>query len=167
AEGRGSAPRMLGIITRLFARDATASHAGPADARALAALHAASFHRGWSEDEFERLLSDRHIVAHRAMVGAALAGFILSRLVREEAEILSIAVACARQGRGLARQLLDTNLRRLVALRAGGAFFWGEEGNVSARRLYRRAGFQEVGRREAYYAAEHGAAALVLRRDLP
>jgi ribosomal-protein-alanine N-acetyltransferase len=158
---------MMGIITRLFAREAAVSQAGPADARALAALHAASFHSGWSEDEFERLLSDRHIVAHRATAGAALAGFILSRVVKDEAEILSIAVASARQGRGLARQLLDTNLRRLAAFGARSVFLEVEEGNVSARRLYRRAGFQEVGRREAYYAVGHGAAALVLRRDLP
>jgi ribosomal-protein-alanine N-acetyltransferase len=158
---------MMGIITRLFAREAAVSQAGAADARASAALHAASFHRGWSEDEFERLLSDRHIVAHRATAGAALAGFILSRVVKDEAEILSIAVASARQGRGLARQLLDTNLRRLAALGARSVFLEVEEGNVSARRLYRRAGFQEVGRREAYYAVGHGAAALVLRRDLP
>jgi [ribosomal protein S18]-alanine N-acetyltransferase len=158
---------MIGIITRLFAREAAVSQAGPADARALAALHAASFHRGWSEDEFDRLLSDRHVVAHRAMAGAVLAGFILSRLVRDEAEILSIAVASARQGRGLARQLLDTNLRRLAALGARSVFLEVEEGNVSARRLYRRAGFREVGRREAYYAAGQSAAALVLRRDLP
>jgi ribosomal-protein-alanine N-acetyltransferase len=158
---------MMGIITRLFTRDAAVSQAGPPDARALAALHAASFHRGWSEDEFERLLSDRHIVAHRATAGAALAGFILSRLVSDEAEILSIAVASARQGRGLARQLLDTNLRRLAALGARSVFLEVGEANVSARRLYRRAGFQEVGRRQAYYAAGHGGAALVLRRDLP
>jgi len=158
---------MMGIITRLFAREVAVSQAGPADARDLAALHAASFHRGWSEDEFDRLLADRHIVAHRATAGAALAGFILSRLVRDDAEILSIAVASARQGRGLAQQLLDTNLRRLAALGARSVFLEAEEGNVPARRLYRRTGFREVGRREAYYAAGHGAAALVLRRDLP
>jgi [ribosomal protein S18]-alanine N-acetyltransferase len=158
---------MIGIITRLFAREAAVSQAGPADARALAALHASSFHRGWSEDEFERLLSDRHVVAHRATAGAALAGFILSRIVQDEAEILSIAVASAWRGRGLARQLLDINLRRLAALGARSVFLEVEEGNVSARRLYRRAGFQEVGRRERYYAPERGAAALVLRRDLP
>jgi ribosomal-protein-alanine N-acetyltransferase len=158
---------MIGIITRLFAREAAVSQAGPADARALAALHASSFHRGWSEDEFERLLSDRHVVAHRATAGTALAGFILSRIVQDEAEILSIAVASARRGRGLARQLLDINLRRLAALGARSVFLEVEEGNVSARRLYRRAGFQEVGRRETYYAPERGAAALVLRRDLP
>jgi ribosomal-protein-alanine N-acetyltransferase len=158
---------MIGIITRLFAREAALSQAGPADARALAALHASSFHRGWSEDEFERLLSDRHVVAHRATAGTALAGFILSRIVQDEAEILSIAVASARRGRGLARQLLDINLRRLAALGARSVFLEVEEGNVSARRLYRRAGFQEVARRERYYAPERGAAALVLRRDLP
>jgi len=158
---------MIGIITRLFAREAAVSQAGPADARALAALHASSFHRGWSEDEFERLLSDRHVVAHRATGGSALAGFILSRIVQDEAEILSIAVASARRGRGLARQLLDINLRRLAALGARSVFLEVEEGNISARRLYRRAGFQEVGRRERYYAPERGAAALVLRRDLP
>ena len=158
---------MIGIITRLFAREATVSQAGSADARALAALHASSFHRGWSEDEFERLLSDRHVVAHRATAGTALAGFILSRIVQDEAEILSIAVASARRGRGLARQLLDINLRRLAALGARSLFLEVGEDNISARRLYRRAGFQEVGRRERYYAPEHGAAALVLRRDLP
>jgi len=158
---------MMGIITRLFAREASVSQAGPVDARALAALHASSFHRGWSEDEFERLLSDRHVVAHRATAGAVLAGLILSRIVQDEAEILSIAVAPARRGRGLARQLLDINLRRLAALGARSVFLEVEEGNISARRLYRRAGFQEVGRRERYYAPERGAAALVLRRDLP
>ena len=87
--------------------------------------------------------------------------------MRDEAEILSIAVASARRGRGLARQLLDINLRRLAALGARSVFLEVEEGNISARRLYRRAGFQEVGRRETYYAPERGAAALVLRRDLP
>jgi ribosomal-protein-alanine N-acetyltransferase len=158
---------MIGIISRLFAREPAISQAGPVDAHALAALHASSFHRGWSEDEFESLLSDRHIVAHRATVGTTVAAFILSRIVQDQAEILSIAVASAKRGRGLARQLLDINLRRLAALGVRSVFLEVEEGNVSARRLYRRAGFQEVGRREAYYAAEHGAAALVLRRELP
>jgi Fur family transcriptional regulator, ferric uptake regulator len=91
---------MIGIIARLFAREAVLSEAGPADACALAALHAASFHRGWREDEFERLLLDRNVVAHRATVRGILVGFILSRLVLDEAEILSVAVASARKRAG-------------------------------------------------------------------
>lgn len=157
---------MMGIVTRLFAREAVLSEAGSGDAGALAALHAASFHRGWSEAEFERLLSDRNVLAHRARVGNSLVAFILSRRVGDEAEILSIAVASARQGRGLARQLLDINLRRLVALGTRSVFLEVDEANVPARRLYRRACFCEVGRRESYYSAPRGSAALILRRDL-
>jgi [ribosomal protein S18]-alanine N-acetyltransferase len=158
---------MIGIVRRLLARrKPVLSEARPADSRALAALHGASFHRGWSDDEFERLLIDRNVVAHRATVGRQLVGFILSRLAADEAEILSVAVAASRRGKGLARQLLDLNLRRLAGLGTHAVFLEVDEGNMSARALYRRAGFREVGRREGYYASGQGAAALILRRDL-
>jgi len=98
------------------------------------------------------------------VVGHSLAGFILSRIAADEAEILSVAVAASRRGKGLARQLLDLNLRRLAGLGARTVFLEVDEGNEPARRLYRRAGFREVGRREGYFPA--GKAALILRRDL-
>jgi [ribosomal protein S18]-alanine N-acetyltransferase len=158
---------MIEFVTRLFARAEPAlSEAGARDAPALAALHAASFHRGWSDGEFEGLLLDRNVVAHRAAAGRNLVGFILSRIVTEEAEILSVAVASSRRGKGLARRLLDLHLRRLAGLGARTVFLEVDEGNVPARRLYRRAGFREVGRREGYYPAGKGSAALILRRDL-
>src|SRR2546430_17511470 len=108
---------MKGIIGRLFSRQTRLSQAGPADACALAALHAASFHHGWSEDEFGRLLSDRNVLAHRATAGESLTGFILSRLVPDEAEILSLSVASTGRGRGLGREMLATHLPRLSAPR--------------------------------------------------
>ncbi len=158
---------MIAIVRRLLARgEPVLSDAGTRDARALAALHGASFHRGWSDGEFEHLLFDRNIVAHRASVGRGLVGFILTRIVAEEAEILSIAVASSRRGKGLARQLLDLNLRRIAGLGARTVVLEVDEGNVPARRLYQRAGFREVGRREGYYPAGQGTAALMLRRDL-
>jgi ribosomal-protein-alanine N-acetyltransferase len=160
---------MMGFWSRWFARRAPAlSEASPRDTAAIATLHAASFHRGWSETEIEHLLLDRHVMAHRATAGRGLAGFILSRLVQDEAEILSVAVAASWRGRGLARQLLDLHLRRLAGLGARTVFLEVGEDNAPARRLYRRAGFREVGRREGYYQDRGGAgtAALVLRRDL-
>src|SRR5258707_15086780 len=95
-------------ISRLFARQARVSEAGPADACAMAALHAASFHHGWSEDEFGRLLSDRNVLAHRATAGASLTGFILSRLVPAEATVLLISVPPPGRGGGLGGQLLES-----------------------------------------------------------
>ncbi len=158
---------MIELITRLFGRsEPSLSEAGPGDAAAIARLHGASFHRGWSDGEIERILLDRHVLAHRATTGRTLAGFILSRLVTDEAEILSVAVASSRRGQGLARRLLDLHLRRLAGLGVRAVFLEVDEGNTPALRLYRRMGFREVGRRAGYYQCETGAAALVLRRDL-
>jgi len=160
---------MIALLDRLFARgNPKLSEASPRDAAALAALHAVSFRHGWSDGEFEQMLADRNILAHRATTGRALHGFILSRLGGGEAEILSVAVAAARRGRGLAGALLNLHLRRLAGLGAGAVFLEVDEDNAPARRLYRRAGFHEVGRRPGYYrqGRDHAATALVLRRDL-
>jgi ribosomal-protein-alanine N-acetyltransferase len=144
------------------------SEATPADARAIAALHAASFHRGWSEDEIERLLLDRDILTHRAAIRRRLAGFVMSRIVAGESEILSVAVDASHQGRGLARALLRLHLGRLAGLGVKTVFLEVDENNQPARRLYARIGFREVGRRTGYYAGGPSGPgdALTLRRDL-
>jgi ribosomal-protein-alanine N-acetyltransferase len=160
---------MIGFISRLFARgEPTLSEASSRDAAAIAPLHAASFRRGWSEQEVEGLLVDRHVIAHRAMIGGKLTGFIMSRLVEDEAEILSVAVAGAKRGRGVARNLLNLHLRRLAGLGARTVFLEVDEHNKSAIRLYDHAGFHEISRRPNYYPSAGGkaAAALMLRRDL-
>ena len=160
---------MKALLKRLFGRAEPAlAPARPRDAPVLAALHAASFNRGWSEQEFEQLLTDRNVMADCAVSGRTSVGFILSRRAAYEAEILSVAVARAWRGRGVARRLLDLHLRRLAGLGLRTVFLEVDEHNTPARRLYARAGFAEVGRRPGYYAGSGGnaTAALVLRRDL-
>jgi len=160
---------MIELVTRLFTRtEPVHSEASPRDAAAIAALHAASFRHGWSDGEFERLLGERNVVAHRTTIGGTLQGFILSRIAGDEAEILSVAVAPARRGRGLASALLNLHMRRLAGLGVRMLFLEVDEDNEPARRLYLRAGFHEVGRRPGYYPQPDrgGATALVLRRDL-
>jgi ribosomal-protein-alanine N-acetyltransferase len=155
---------MMRFISRLFGRKRpTIVEARPADAAAIAALHGVSFRRGWGEDEILRLLLDRNVVTQRMTAGGKVIGFIMSRLAAGEAEILSVAVAPAWRGRGLSRQLLDLHLRRLAGLGIRAVYLEVGEQNAPACRLYRRAGFNEVGRRQGYY--EDGATALVLRRD--
>jgi ribosomal-protein-alanine N-acetyltransferase len=160
---------MMNMVARLFARSQPAlSEAGPRDAAAIAALHGASFQRGWSEHELEQLLTDRNVIAHRATINRALAGFILSRIAADEAEILSIAVAPARRSKGLARTLLELHMRRLLGLGVRTLFLEVDEDNAPAMRLYRRAGFRTIGCRPGYYQQGRDAAcaALVLRRNL-
>ncbi len=88
----------------------------------------------------------------------------MSRIAADEAEILSVAIAPARRGRGLSRPLLDFHLRSVAGRGARTVFLEVDEKNEPARRLYAGAGFHQVGCRQGYY--ESGATALVLRRDL-
>jgi ribosomal-protein-alanine N-acetyltransferase len=156
---------MMNLLSRLFARgEPSFSEARLGDAAAISLLHGKSFQRGWGEDEIRRLLTDRAVIAHRATIGRTFGGFILSRLAGDEAEILSVAIAPACRGRALARRLLDLHLRCLAGLSVRTVFLEVGEQNKPACRLYRRAGFYDVGRRSGYY--ESGATALVLRRDL-
>lgn len=156
-------------LDRLLGRETGVLEASIRDAAAIAALHAASFQRGWSEQEIERLLIERNVFAHKILRGRKFAGFIMSREAASEAEILSIAVSASQRGRGLARRMLDLHMRRLAGLGVRTIFLEVDESNSPARQLYQRAGFREVGHREAYYgrgANGKGGTALVLRRDL-
>jgi ribosomal-protein-alanine N-acetyltransferase len=160
---------MIAWLSGLFGRaTAVVEPASLRDAPHLAALHAASFHRGWGEAEFEEMLSQRNTLAHRLRLGSRLIGFAISRLAADEAEILSIAIAPPQRGRGWSRQLLFTHLGHLAGHGVRTVFLEVEENNQPARRLYGRAGFGVVGRRERYYREAGGAQlnALVMRRDL-
>jgi [ribosomal protein S18]-alanine N-acetyltransferase len=155
---------MIRLLSRLFSRKRpTIADARPADAAAIAALHGVSFRRGWGEDEILQLLLDRTVMTQRMTASGKLIGFIMSRLAAGEAEILSVAIAPGWQGRGLSQDLLNWHLRRLAGLGVRAMYLEVGEHNAPACRLYRRAGFREVGRRQGYY--EDGATALVLRRD--
>jgi len=138
------------------------------DAAALAQIHSASFHRGWGEGEFERMLLERNTLVHRLRMGRKIIGFSVSRMAADEAEILSIAVAEAHRGRGLSNSLLLTHLGHLAGRGVRAVFLEVEENNQPARRLYERAGFTVVGRRERYYQQSGGEPlnAVLMRRDL-
>jgi len=138
------------------------------DAPRLAQLHAASFHRGWSDGEFESMIAERNTLVHRLRLGRKIIGFAVSRIGADEAEILSIAIDADQRGRGLSRDLLLTHLGHLAGRGVRRIFLEVEENNAPARRLYERCGFAIVGRRERYYQQASGEQlnALLMRRDL-
>ncbi len=119
--------------------------------------------------EFERLLAEETTLAHVAAgAGDAAAGFVLSRVAADEAEVLSIAVMPERRGEGIAGRLLDAHREMLRFARARMLFLEVEDANAAALALYRRQGFQEVSRRDAYYRKADGSAAtaIVMRAAL-
>lgn len=133
------------------------------DPARLAALHAEAFTAPWSEAEFADLLQQAGVFAVEEADG-----FILIRGVLDEAEILTLAVRPSARRIGLGGRLVGQGAVRAAQAGAVRLFLEVAEDNVAARALYERAGFAQIGRRKAYYAAPDGGRtdALVLGLDL-
>ena len=135
----------------------------------LATIHASAFARPWSALDFEGFLTDRAIHADGLFLGRARlpAGFALSRLTLDEAEILSVALERSARGKGWSRLLLSQHLQALAHAGATRVHLEVEEGNAPAFALYRRMGFQQSGLRPGYYARPDGtrATAVSMTKD--
>lgn len=153
---------------------------GVAGAEVLAALQALSFENPWDEAAFAAVLSGAGTQGLVVMSGEVPGevstevpghgsgdfpvGFAVMRCVAGEAEVITLGVVPLARRAGVGRALV---LGVLDVARAAGAqcvFLEVSERNGAARSLYAGCGFEEVGRREGYYA--DGAAALTCRRDL-
>ncbi len=100
-------------------------------------------------------------------VAGQLFGYYVLMLALDEAHLLNVSVAEGHQGTGFGARLLRHAL--CEAGRGGATTLLLEvrRSNDRALTLYRHFGFQQIGVRRAYYAAEGGREdALVLRRAL-
>lgn len=140
--------------------------AGPEAAHLLARLHASCFTEAWSEPAFDTLLASPGTFALVAQTGGEDVGFILARMAADEAEILSLGVAPAARRRGAGRHLISGTAEICSAAGGKQLFLEVSDENRTARALYERMGFREVGRRRGYYR-DGTEDALTLRVGLP
>lgn len=122
-----------------------------ADPGRLAAIHAEAFAAPWDEAALTELLASPGVFAV-----AEEDGFVLIRVVVDEAEILTLAVRPSARRAGLGVRLVEAAVVRAAALGAERMFLEVAEGNVAARALYARSGFVEMGRRRGYYSHTDG-----------
>src|ERR1700758_4733151 len=127
-------------------------------AHACARLHAEGFAHPWSPEEMAQLIASSSTVGAAALdpVSGRFRGFVLSRLAADEAEILTIAVDAAYQGRGVGRALLSENLRQGANAGAKATFLEVDMDNAPALALYERFEFVKVGERAGYYRRKDG-----------
>jgi ribosomal-protein-alanine N-acetyltransferase len=130
----------------------------------LAEIHDQAFDDPWSAPAFAALLASPGVSAFGTGDGS---GFILCRVVAEEAEILTLAVTPPLRRGGVAKALVEAGAQAAFDRGARSMFLEVAADNTPAIALYDGAGFTPVGRRVGYYRRPDGAIdALVLRRDL-
>jgi [ribosomal protein S18]-alanine N-acetyltransferase len=132
---------------------------------ALAAIHMACFvtPRPWTAAEFADLLRNPKVFLCRESDG-----FVLGRVVLDEAELLTLAVSPQMRRQGVGQRLVAAFLQKAGTAGARQAFLEVSVENDAATRLYLAAGFSEHGRRNGYFRTPEGRQvdALVLCRDL-
>lgn len=137
------------------------------DVAIMAEIEHAAFSDPWPASAFRDLLAASHarvcvaVDAHDRAVG-----YCVLLQAADEAEIANIAVAATHRDRGIAGRLLDVAIAETTITGVTSVYLEVRLSNTAARALYRSRGFEQVGRRAAYYRFPTEDA-LVLRRDQP
>lgn len=128
----------------------------------MARLHALAFTmpRPWSADEIAALMQSPLVFALTESHG-----FLMSRAVANEAEMLTIAVAPDARRQGTGARLLSRFLTEARTRGAERAFLEVATDNTAAIALYAGAGFLPAGRRRGYYRTSSGQAVDALVMD--
>lgn len=141
---------------------------GVAAARVVSQLYAATFDDPWTHDDVVKVLATPGAFALVATVEAgeepAPCGFAIVRTAGGESELLAIGVLPTARRCGVGRALLSVMERYILRQGAHAIFLEVAEDNMPARELYQAQGFQDVGRRQAYYRRAVGRMDAVVMR---
>ena len=106
----------------------------------------------WSEGTYKNHKDGKGQSYYVAKTDGKVAAYCVVMQVLDECEILRIAVGKPYRRNGIGEKLLVTAMKK--ASEAGARLFYLEvrESNQPAINLYRKLGFTETGRRDAYYS---------------
>jgi ribosomal-protein-alanine N-acetyltransferase len=125
----------------------------PGDSEAVLAISERSPEAAqWSAESYGHAASSGQIVL-LAEVGDSIAGFLVARVIRGEAEILNLAIDPPQRRKGLAKRLLIEMFAQAKQKGADRVFLEVRASNLAAISFYGNHGFCPVGKRAAYYCA--------------
>jgi len=137
------------------------------DLDAVLAIEQRAFPQPWSRSFFEKELSTPQACCTVAVCGAdgraELVGYTVCWRVLDELHLLNVAVHADYRGGAIGRRLVEHVLEDGRATGGRVVYLEVRAGNVSARRLYRRLGFRDLGVRRAYYGPGQDAIVMELR----
>lgn len=107
----------------------------------------------WTAEQYEESAVQEHVHYFLAESGRGVVGFVGAAVVGTEADIHSIAVAEQAKRKGIGHQLLTALVDWLQKERVEQIFLEVRESNAPAIALYKKAGFQPIGKRPKYYSS--------------
>jgi len=129
---------------------------------AILAIEQASFpHDAYPESLFRLYAADPHTLFQVAETMDGLVGYIIVRMDRWGAEIVSLAVDPGSRNLGIGGALLGAAVRRMARQNARSIRLMVHANNTRAWEFYRKQGFRSVGRVSGYY--DDGGTAIRMR----
>jgi [ribosomal protein S18]-alanine N-acetyltransferase len=122
------------------------------DLEEVLAIEQSAMAHPWSAAQLAAELTTANSIGLIAEVERRVQGYALLRTCRPECELLRLVVAGRWRRCGIGRTLLDHALRDLAGKGYATCFLEVRASNDEASRLYRTAGFFQVGIRKKYYA---------------
>jgi len=127
----------------------------PVDLKAVACVEEASYEFPWSQGIFRDCL----LAGYQSLVleiSGTISGYAIMSVAAGEAHILNLCVHPEFQQMGFGRRLLGALLGRAEEVGVERVFLEVRPSNGIAIRLYRSAGFEQIGVRPSYYQAKTG-----------
>ena len=140
-------------MQKALSADVTIEEMKESDLEEVLAIEKKSFADPWSRRLFRETLSFPHSVnfVMRGSEGALL-GYINFYIIAQEAHMLNLAIHPSWRKKGFATRLLTHSIEQLKHQDAMHFFLDVREGNQDAIELYRKFGFEVIGKRKRYYS---------------
>ena len=117
----------------------------------IAKLEAQCFSDPWSEKSIASELENPLSLWLVAEENGQVFGYVGSQTVLDESDMMNVAVDSGHRRQGIARALIETLIAELAKMGSRCLRLEVRVSNESARALYERMGFQQLGLRKNYY----------------
>ena len=114
-----------------------------------------SFSNHWTKQMFLSESENKFSHFKICMADDLIIGFIIYRIVLEEAEILNIVIGNQFRGKSFGRQLLNYAINNIKENKVKNIFLEVNERNIIAQNLYKNGGFVQYSTRQNYYGDDN------------
>jgi [ribosomal protein S18]-alanine N-acetyltransferase len=105
----------------------------------------------WSRESYRKFAEENGSLALVLETNGETGGFLVGRRVRDQAEILNLAVGVEHRRKGEGTALLEAALEELRSGGAKSVYLEVRESNTGAISFYEKHGFAKTGLRRGYY----------------